>query len=147
MFFIFVFIVFMDVFNSKSFDYFYEYFESKKESDKPKIIALYFSIPTFEKLQRRYIKEFYFLEKFFHMNKVRYLILTDRNINLLERDIDLLVVNDARFVPISTLLKFQEYSKNGKIIFTYQSLMFNQFGMKYSQEILKDFGLYDIVFV
>ncbi|MCX7758129.1 MAG: SpoIID/LytB domain-containing protein [bacterium] len=147
MFFIFVFIVFMDVFNSKSFDYFYEYFESKKESDKPKIIALYFSIPTFEKLQRRYIKEFYFLEKFFHMNKVRYLILTDRNINLLEKDIDLLVVSDARFVPISTLLKFQEYSKNGKIIFTYQSLMFNQFGMKYSQEILKDFGLYDIVFV
>ncbi len=145
-FFLFFLIFFYDLINQQVYDYFYSNFkkEFKKEG---KIVGIYFSVLTFERMPRRYIKEFYFLEKFLSSLHVKYLIITDKNINLLDEDIDLLIVNDCRFIPISTIISFQDYSKTGKIIFTYQSLMFSATGKKYYTELYKNFGIYDINFV
>ncbi|MFN4220243.1 MAG: SpoIID/LytB domain-containing protein [bacterium] len=141
---------FWDVFNERVFQFFYRYFEQKNSAlftKEHKIIGLYFSVNTFEKLQRRYVKEFYFLEKFFQSLGVRYIIITDANLNLLSKDIDLLIVNDARFIPISTILKFMDYSEEGgKILFTYQSLMFNPKGQRYKSDLYRNFGIYDVEF-
>lgn len=141
---------FWDVFNEKFFEFFYEYFEQRNAILYPKeqkVVGLYFSVNTFENLQRRYVKEFYFLEKFFHEIGIRYVIITDTNLNLLSKDIDLLVVNDARFIPISTILKFMDYSEGGgKILFTYQSLMFNPKRQRYKSDLYENFGIYKIEF-
>lgn len=139
-------IAFWDYINHEVYNYFYSNFEKNFKKDK-KIVAIYFSINTFEKMQRRYVKEFYFLEKFLHLCNINYIILNDKNIhNTLDKDIDLLIVNDCRFIPISTILKIQEYSKYGKVLFTYQSLMFNQFEKKYHPHLYEQFGLYEIKF-
>ncbi|MCS7164843.1 MAG: SpoIID/LytB domain-containing protein [Candidatus Calescibacterium sp.] len=147
LFLIIILVSFWDFINDQVYSYFYSRFEREYLREEEKIVGLYFSIHTFEKMQRRYLKEFYFLERFFYLNGVRYLIITDNSLNLLDKDIDILIVNDARYIPISTILKIQEYSQYGKVIFTYQSLMYNQFKHKYSSELLSNFGLYDIKFV
>ncbi len=139
-------IYFWDLINVRFFDYFYNHFE-KEFKKEDKIVAFYFSVHTFENLQRRYVREFYFLEKFFKTVNVKYLVLTDKNLNLLSKDIDLLIVNDCRYLPISSIMIFQEYAnQGGKILFLYQSLMFNNKGNRYLSSLYKSFGLYDIVF-
>lgn len=149
-FFLVVILYFWDIINDYAFKQFYDYFYEKIKIQYPKpykIVALYFSTDTFERLQRRYLKEFYFLEKFFCKMKIKYFVLTDKNLNMLSKDVDLLVVSDARYIPISTILSFIDYAQNGgKILFTYQSLMFNRYEKKYGESVYRNFGLYDIVF-
>ncbi|MEN3015565.1 MAG: SpoIID/LytB domain-containing protein [bacterium] len=139
-------VYFWDFINQKVFDYMYIRELANFKKDR-KIVGIYFSIHTFENLQRRYVKEFYFLEKFLASQRIPYLIITDYTLDLLDQDIDLLIVNDARYIPASTILHMIEYSQKGKILFTYQSLMYNSKGQKHKNHLLYQLGLYDIVFV
>ena len=148
-FFFFTIIYFYDYTQSILFNFFYnQEIKNYKKNKDYQIIGIYFSYNTFYNLSKRYLKEFYFLKKFLHLNKIKYIIITDKSLNLLDSfDIDLLIVNDCRTLPINVILKFRDYlDQNGKILFTYQSLVYNKFYQKNNPQIYKLFNIYDINF-
>ncbi|MGC8733791.1 MAG: SpoIID/LytB domain-containing protein [bacterium] len=142
-------IYFYNYISNQVFEYFYtKNLENYKKNRDTKIIGIYFSYDTFYYLNRRYLKEFYFLKKFLSLNKIKYIIITDKSLNLLDSfDIDLLIVNDCRTLPINVILKFKDYiDNNGKILFTYQSLIYNKFYQKNNLKIYNLFNLANIEF-
>ncbi len=148
-FFIFFIIYFYDIFSEKTFNFLYnKSIQNYQKNKDTYIIGIFFSYNTFYYLNRRYLKEFYFLEKFLHLNKIKYIIITDKNLNLLDSsDIDLLIVNDCRILPINVILKFKEYlDNNGKILFVYQSLIYNKFYQKNNPKIYELFNIANIDF-
>lgn len=148
-FFIFFIIYFYDIFSEKTFNFFYnKSIQNYQKNKDTYIIGIFFSYNTFYYLNRRYLKEFYFLEKFLHLNKIKYIIITDKSLNLLDSsDIDLLIVNDCRILPMNVILKFNEYlDNNGKILFVYQSLIYNKFYQKNNPKIYELFNIANIDF-
>jgi len=148
-FFFFFIIYFYDYFSNIIFEYLYnKNLQNYQKSKDTKIIGIYFSYDTFYHLNRRYLKEFYFLKKFLALNNMKYIIITDKSLNLLDSfDIDLLIVNDCRTLPINVILKFKDYlDSNGKILFTYQSLIYNKFYQKNHYKIYDLFNIANIEF-
>lgn len=142
-------IYFYDYISNQIFEYLYiKNLENYKKNRDTKLIGIYFSYNTFYNLNRRYLKEFYFLKKFLDLNKIKYITITDKSLNLLDSfDIDLLIVNDCRTLPINIILKFKDYiDNNGKILFIYQSLIYNKFYQKNSPKIYNLFNLANIEF-
>jgi len=148
-FFFFFIIYFYDYLSNITFEYFYnKNLENYKKLQDTKIIGIYFSYDTFYHLNRRYLKELYFLKKFLTLNNIKYIIISDKSLNLLDSfDINLLIVNDCRTLPINVILKFKDYlDNNGKILFTYQSLIYNKFYQKNHYEIYNLFSIANIEF-